>query len=166
MPNAEISSFSVPIVQNGTAVNVTYDFKDSVARSNTITVDQEFDATSQNPQSGVAIASVLGGSSKFDILYTGSFNSAGDTSFTSAHPYSDYDIIFILIVDSNSRNNILGAMLGGTNVPSFTQTVLDQTSSRQTKCTVTSGRAINEVMINKTGSIAAEYDVNIIGIKV
>lgn len=33
MPNAEISSLTVPVTSNGTTTNVTYDFKDATART-------------------------------------------------------------------------------------------------------------------------------------
>lgn len=60
MPNAEISSFNVPVVQNGTTVNVTYDFKDSVARSNAVSVDDTITQNSRNPVTSAAIYSALG----------------------------------------------------------------------------------------------------------
>ena len=61
MPNAEISSFNVPVVKNGTTVNVTYDFKDSVARSNITVVDSALDDTSENPVQNKVIAAALTG---------------------------------------------------------------------------------------------------------
>ncbi len=91
MPNAEISSFNVPVVQNGTTVNVTYDFKDAVARANTPVVDSALDDASENPVQNQAITVAL--TNKVDKvtgkqLSTEDFTSAEKTKLAELNNYS------------------------------------------------------------------------------